>query len=120
MVGIILLSVGIVAIIRGIGAIQLGEAKAREKSFMMSLASQKLDEIIATSDSSQFQQNGDFQDVGERRYTWRTEVNTTSVDNLSAVTITVERADGRNVSVELSATVYVPPTTSTTGGAATP
>ncbi len=116
MVGIVLLSVGIVAVIRGIGLIQLGEARARERSNMTALASQKLDEVIATADPTQYQQNGDFQDIGESKYSWKTEVNTTSVDNLTAITVTIERTDGLAQPVELSTAVYQPPATTGAGG----
>ncbi len=117
LVGIVLLSIGIVATIRGIGAIQLSDLRVKEKSRMITLASQKLDELVATSDSTNTNaQTGDFQDQFETKYTWKSEIATTSLTNLNAITITVERTDGFVQPVEVSATVFQPPAATAAGG----
>lgn len=122
LVAVVILSVGIVAVMASLGAMAKTEAKLRTKEVMQRLAERKYEELVATSTNLATPQSGDFQDWNEKRFTWSTAVDTTGVDNLNAITLTVSPASGGSDSdkIKVVGLVYIPPSTTTTPGLTTP
>jgi len=113
-----LLATGVVAVLSAFGALSRTEASAREVETMQRLAYQKYDELLATSTDITSPQDGDFSDRNIDGFTWKMEEEPSGVDNLDAVTVTVQKSND-NSSNPLSASayglIYVPPADSTTG-----
>jgi len=113
-----LLATGVAATLGAFGALNHTEASAREVETMQRLAFQKYDELLATSTDLTAPQDGDFSDQNLSGYTWKSEEEPSGVENLDAVTVTVQKAND-NSSNPLSAVayglVYVPPTTTDSG-----
>jgi len=115
-----LLATGVVAVLSAFGALNRTEASAREVETMQRLAFQKYDELLATSTDLTAPQDGDFSDRNIDGYTWKSEEEPSGVDNLDAVTVTVQKSND-NSSNPLTGIayglVYVTPTTTATGAA---
>lgn len=116
-----LLATGIVAVLGAFGAMSRSEARARELETMQRLAYQKYDELLATSQDITSPQEGDFQDQNINGYTWRSEEEPSGVEDLDAVTITVEKSNDKSTEAPVAyayGLIYVPPVTQTpaTGG----
>jgi len=113
-----LLASGVVAVLGAFGALNRTETRARELETMQRLAYQKYDELLATSTDITSPQDGDFSDQNIDGYTWKSEEEPSGVENLDAVTVTVEKANDKSSSAPSAVAyglVYVPPTTTATG-----
>lgn len=111
-----LLSTGVVAVLAGFGALSRSEARARELETMQRLAYEKYDEVLSTSQDISAPDEGDFSDENYPGYTWRSESEVTGVENLEAVTVTVEKSTDKSESAPVATAtglVYVPPQGST-------
>jgi hypothetical protein len=104
-----LVTIGIAAIMGGFSALGHNQWKAQEAELMQRLAFDKYDELVGTGALQTDSLNGDFSDRGEDRFLWDATVEPTGVENLSALTITVEPRDDQNDKHTVSGTVYVPP-----------
>lgn len=100
-----------------LGAVANGESRAKEVEAMYRLASDKFEEMAATRAYLTSATNGDFTDIGENRFIWSAEVVPTGIENLDALTVTVER-ESRNSPIQAQATGLVFNAPIDTGGAA--
>ncbi len=114
-----ILSIGIVSALLSLGALARREVANRQQEVLQRLAQRKYDELLVTSTDITTPQSGDFTDWNLPDYKWSTQVDTTGVDNLDAITVTVESNVSNSNTLKALATgvVYVPPQTSTTTGA---
>ena len=116
-----ILTIGIVAVMGGLGAMSRAESRIRQVEKMTSLAQHKYDELVATSTSLNGSQSGDFSDQNLQNYNWSATIDQTGVTNLVAVTVTVTSTTDSGPSSptgHVSGLMYQPPTTTTgtTGG----
>ena len=88
-----LLGVGVAAVIGGIRSVNKAEGRARELEVMQRLAVDKYDEIRATTDTYAAGDSGDFVEKNIDDYTWEMKVDSTGVENVSAITVTVSKRD---------------------------
>lgn len=125
LVSMTILTVGIATVVMSLGSLSKREATIREQEKMLRLAERKYDELVVTASDITNPQNGDFSEWQEPNYKWSSQSDTTGVDNLNAITITVEPVGGSSVTKKAVVTelLYVPPqtsattaTTATTGG----
>ena len=86
-----LLAVGITASMSALGAVAKEETKAREVDYVQGLAQQKYDELISTNQQVLASQTGDFSDRNIQGYTWNLDVETSQVNNLDTVSVTVQK-----------------------------
>ena len=114
LVSVILAGGGIAALVSSIGATERAEARAIQAEKMQRLGNAKLEEIIASRDF--VSQGGDFATEGEPDFEWNLEQNTTSVENLSQLTVSVTKSTDSSVKQTLSTLIYDPPTSSDSGG----
>ncbi len=84
-----ILSIGIVAVMGGIGAMSRAESRIRQIEAMTILAQHKYDELIATTANLTTNQTGDFTDQNNNDYSWSATIDQTGVTNLVAVSVTV-------------------------------
>lgn len=103
-----LTGLGVAGVVQGLGAMNLAQAKLSEKERMFRLAQSKLDELIVSKEY-QTASDGDFTDRSENRYTWVIQVDTTSVENVSQIRLTVNRIQDRELSETVYTLVYEPP-----------
>lgn len=108
LVAAVLTGLGVAVVVQGMGSLNLAQAKLSEKERMVNLAKSKLDELVISKEFTTTT-DGDFTDRNEDRYTWTVTVDTTSVENLSQVAVTVSRTQDREVSETAYAAVYEPP-----------
>lgn len=115
---VFVLTVGIVAVTGALSALTRGESRAREQDFIQTLADRKYDEILATSTDLASSDNGDFEEEGIYGYRWSVDSQDSGIENLYSITVTVEADDATEKSPvgEAAGMVYVPATTTTTGG----
>jgi len=113
LVAVVLAGGGIAALVSAIGATTRGEAKAIQSEKMQRLAVQKLDEVIATQDFNS--QGGNFADDGEPDMDWSMTDDTTSVENLEQVTVTVSKSNDSNTSQVVSTLFYRRPAETSAG-----
>jgi prepilin-type N-terminal cleavage/methylation domain-containing protein len=115
---LVLMGVGLVSVFSALSAIASSEARTRETEKMHRMAMAKFDELRAITDTFSGSDSGDFSDLGEPDYVWELQVDTTGIENLDAITVSVERR-GRGGDQAPSATVtglvFQPPQ-DTTGG----
>ncbi len=112
-----ILSIGIVAVMGGLGAMARAESRIRQVEKMTSLAQHKYDELVATSASLTGNQSGDFSDQNLQNFNWSATIDQTGVTNLVALTVTVTSSSDSSASSptgHVSGLLYQPPTTSTT------
>lgn len=115
LVSLVLAGGGIAALVSSIGATERAEARALQSEKMQRLAYTKLEEILASRDF--VSQGGDFNDRGESDFEWNLEQNTTSVENLTQLTVSVTKTTDSSVKQTLSTLVFDPPTATANGGA---
>ena len=104
-----IVSIGVVAVLGGLGAVAKTEARARETEAMVRLASDKVEELIATRDYLTAATNGDFQELGEARFTWAAQVYPSGIESLDVVEVTVTREGTDDKTATASALAYTPP-----------
>ena len=92
LVAVILAGGGIAALVTALGSTERAEARTLSAEKMLRFAEQKLQESIATKDFNS--QSGDFTDQGAPDLDWTLSQETTSVDDLEYITVTVSKADG--------------------------
>ena len=112
-----ILSIGIVGVMGGIGAVARAESRVRQVDKMTSLAQHKYDELIATSTSLNATQTGDFSDQNLSGYSWSATIDQTGVTNLVALTVTVTSTTDTSTTAptgHVCGLLYQPPTTTTT------
>ncbi len=88
---VVLLAVGIVSVLTAYSSIARSEDRAREVETMHRLALAKYDELRAITDTFSGSESGDFTESGRPDYVWELSVDPTGIENLDAVTLTVER-----------------------------
>ncbi len=81
-------SIGGIASLSAIQSMARSESRARKTELLQRLAFDKYDELVSTGQATTAQE-GTFDDRNLSQYNWKLEVDTTSVDNLDAVTVTV-------------------------------
>lgn len=91
LVAITLTAIGVAAALQGIAALSKGQSLMMEKERMQRLAVQKLEELVATGDLNNV--GGTFEEQNETRYVWEAQINTTGIENLSEVVVTVSKTD---------------------------
>ena len=110
-----ILSIGIIAVVSGIGAVSRAESRVRQVEKMTVLAQHKYEELVATS-TTLASQSGDFKDQNETNYQWSATVDQTGVTNLVALTVTVSSITDTSSSApqeKVSGLLYQPPNTTT-------
>jgi Tfp pilus assembly protein PilV len=113
---VVLIAVGYTATISCLGAFSRAQARSFDHDRMESLALQKYDELIGMSELQSGTDQGDFQDVGETRFTWRAERVPLGIGNLDSIQIDVAPQGGdfsKGVTVQ---GLICRPVTSSTGG----
>lgn len=113
MVSAALLALGIVSVLGAYASLSKGQAAARMSEQMQRLAFDKYEEITSVGSLETQAMDGDFADRGDDRFVWTASVETTGVENLSAVTVQVQSRSG-DESAQISGVMYEPPTA--TGG----
>ncbi len=88
---VLLISVGIVGVIVGLGAMARSDSKALETEEMQRLAYHKYDEVVALGILPAGDSSGDFEDIGEKRFVWRAERTTIGPGNLDGIKVFVDR-----------------------------
>ncbi|MEQ1823753.1 MAG: prepilin-type N-terminal cleavage/methylation domain-containing protein [Fimbriimonadaceae bacterium] len=115
LVSIALAGIGIASVVGAMGAMTKTEANAIEKEKMQRLAVDKYEELVATNDYDSVT-TGDFEDRGEPDFAWSAEVQTTGVEGLDQLQLTVRRSTGREAEISITGLVYAPTQSTTTGG----
>lgn len=115
LVAVVLAGVGVAASVSAFGALEKSEANAIEKERMIRLATEKYNELAAMGDLNNV--GGTFDDRGEDRYVWEASVETTGIENVSQLNVTVSLSDSMNRerSETVYGVVYEEPASSTTG-----
>lgn len=123
LVSVALVAIGISTVIGGFASLTIGQRRMRDSERMQNLALQKYDELVATDSLEATSLSGDFSDYGAEQFLWSADVETTSVENLNALTVTVTARDNTDSEPKqvVSGTVFVRAQSGTgdqTGGAA--
>ncbi|HEY0866514.1 MAG TPA: prepilin-type N-terminal cleavage/methylation domain-containing protein [Fimbriimonas sp.] len=113
LVAVALLAIGVVSTMSALGSMVRTEVGVRERERMLTLATAKLNELLATGDAQNALASGDFQDYEEDRYSWSADVQPTGIENLNALTVTVERLNDRDRSTTVEALMFTAPETGT-------
>ncbi len=116
LVAIVLVAVGVTGTLGALSAMAQSKVRLQQSQLMQKLANDKLAEVIATGDASNGSASGTFDSAGAEKMTWSTEDESTGVENLDAITVTVKQ-DDREVSA--STLYYRAPATTGTGSGAT-
>jgi prepilin-type N-terminal cleavage/methylation domain-containing protein len=118
MVSTVLLAVGITAVLGAFSSMTSNYRKARDTEQMQRLALDKYEELVATGSLQTQTLNGDFSDRGNDRYLWDASVETTGVENLSSLTITVQPRDNQETEpkVSIDGVVFIEPATTAPAG----
>jgi type II secretory pathway pseudopilin PulG len=115
LMAITLAGVGVAAVVGAMGSVTHAEATALEHEKMQRLAIDKYDELVATQDYNNVS-SGNFQDRSEDSYDWTCDIETTGVDGLDELTVTVRRSAGdREVELVVSGLIYANQTTAAGG-----
>jgi len=88
---LVLITVGLVATLQCIGAMTRARSRALETADMQRLAFRKYDEIIAENLLPSGSSDGNFEDVGEPRFTWHAERTALGVGGLDDLAVQVVR-----------------------------
>jgi prepilin-type N-terminal cleavage/methylation domain-containing protein len=115
LVSIALAGIGIASAVGAMGAMTKSEANALEKERMQRLAVDKYEELVATSEYNTLK-SGDFVDRGETDFAWSAEVQTTGVEGLDQLQLTVRRNTGREAEITITGLVYATTQSTTTSG----
>lgn len=118
LVSMVIVGIAIVGCLSTLSAMTRSEDRSLMTEKMHRLASEKLDEILATEDYANSSLSGNFDDRGETGFSWEVEVDPTGESNLDSIAVTVTKESGsRAEPVKAIGLVYIPETT-TTGTAA--
>ncbi len=117
LVSIAIAGIGIAAAVGAMGSMSKAEANALEKERMQRMAFDKYEELVATNDYNSVT-SGDFADRGETDYEWEAEIETTGVEGLDQLKLTVRRSTGRESELAITGLIYATQTSTTTGGGA--
>ncbi len=90
---------GVAGVMGALGSITRTDAIARDSERLQRLAFEKLDELLATGEYAT-NTEGDFTDRGQSKVAWKVETNTTGIENLGTVTVTVTSPQGRKEEAE--------------------
>ncbi|MEQ1935627.1 MAG: prepilin-type N-terminal cleavage/methylation domain-containing protein [Fimbriimonadaceae bacterium] len=115
LVSVALAGIGIAAAVGAMGAMTKAEANALEKERMQRMAIDKYEELVATNEYNSVT-SGDFADRGETDYQWEAEIETTGVEGLDQLKLTVRRSTGRESELAITGLIYSTQQT-TSGGA---
>lgn len=107
LVALVLAGGGIAALFTAMGYTDKVEAQILLSERMQRLAREKLQEIIGTQDWNA--QSGDFSDSGSPGFSWTLTVDTTTVENLQQLSLTVEKEDSQATAQTVGQLVYRPP-----------
>lgn len=109
-----LAGIGVAAAVGAFGALTRGQARTNEKERMVRLAVDKYEELSAMGSLTNV--GGTFADQGEDRYLWEAAVDTTGIENVSQLTVTISLSDslGREATESVTGLVYEEPLS--TGG----
>lgn len=112
MVASLLMVTAVVVVLGGIRAIQRANVHAANMSLLQRLASEKLEDAVASGDVTTYGTQGDFSDRGYSDATWSLDIENSSATNIDEMTVTATR--GKDTQT-LSEYVYIQPATTTTG-----
>jgi prepilin-type N-terminal cleavage/methylation domain-containing protein len=119
LVSMVIVGIAIVGCLSTLSAMTRSEDRSLMTEKMHRLASEKLDEIIATEDFVNTSLSGNFDDRGETGFSWQVEVEPTGESNLDAVSVTITKESGSKAEpIKAIALVYIPE--STTSGTTQP
>ena len=96
MVATLLLGLGITMGFAALSSMTTTELRIREVEKMNLLATQKLNEVLATGTVANQATDGNFDDYGEPKYKWTLDTVATGTDNLSTARITVHTSADRS------------------------
>lgn len=112
LISAVLCGIAVAALVGALGGMQRTEARLIEAERLENAARDKYDEIIATADYTTL--DGNFEDRG-LPYSWTATVETTGVENLESLRVTVTHTVGeRTAERSVEGLVYRPP--QNTGG----
>lgn len=116
LVAVVLAGIGVAAAVGALGTLAKSQARANEKERMTRLAVEKYEELASMGSLTNV--GGTFEDRGENRYVWEALVDTTGVENVSQLTVTVSLSESmvRQNSESIYGLVYEEPI-ETEGGA---
>lgn len=112
MVASLLMVTAVVVVLGGIRAIQRANVHAANMSLLQRLASEKLEDAVASGDVTTYGSQGDFSDRGYSDATWTLNIQNSSATNVDEMTVTATR--GKDTQT-LNQYVYIQPATTTTG-----
>ena len=111
LVAAFLLGFGIVATLECLSAITSSQIRSMESERMQRLALRKYDEIVALGELNAGQVDGDFQDIGEDRYTWHADRIATGTTNLDSLRVQVtKKGQQSNQPVQVEGLICKPAT----------
>lgn len=93
LVAIVLVAVGVTGTLSALSAMAQSKTRVQQSQLMQKLAEDKLAEVIATGDAFNGAASGSFEDQGAADITWSSQDDTTGVENLDAITVTVKKGD---------------------------
>jgi prepilin-type N-terminal cleavage/methylation domain-containing protein len=112
----VLVSIAVAATFGAISRITAADAKAQTADLLQRLAAEKLNDLSILTSPSAAGTSGDFTDRGYPDISWSINDQSTSVDNVDEVTVTVTQ--GRSTQA-LTTLVFIPPAAGTTAAPAT-
>lgn len=112
MVASLLMVTAVVVVLGGVRAIQRANVHAANMSLLQRLASEKLEDAVASGDVTTYGSQGDFSDRGYSDATWTLNIQNSSATNVEEMTVTATR--GKDTQT-LNQYVYIQPSTTTTG-----
>lgn len=109
LVAVVLAGIGVAAAVGALGTLIKAQARANEKERMTRFAVSKYDELASLGSLTNV--GGTFEGQGESRYVWEAYVDTTGIENVSQLTVTVSLSDamGREGSESVYGVVYEEP-----------
>ena len=109
LVAVVLAGVGVAAAVGALGALVKSQARANEKERMTRFAVEKFEELAAMGSLTNV--GGTFENKGEDRYVWEAYVDTTGIENVSQLTVTVSLSESmvRQSSESVYGVVYEEP-----------
>jgi type II secretion system protein I len=88
LVTVVLVSIAVVGVLRGIRSIEAAGARARSADLLQRLVAEKVGDLKLLADPSAGANTGDFADRGHPDITWTASVEATGTTSLDKVTVT--------------------------------
>jgi len=93
LVATVLVAVGVTGTLSALSAMAQSKTRVQQSQLMQKLADDKLAEVIATGDAFNGTASGSFDGTDATGITWSSQDDSTGVENLDAITVTVKKGD---------------------------